>query len=73
VIDDQVTGEPSSAAAVPDLTAPAVQPPPVTGDREVDDAVARLLDLPAVPLEDHPAVFEAVHRTLTDRLADVEG
>lgn len=66
MIDDQVTAEPSSAAA-------AVQPPPVTADPEVDDAVARLVDLPAVALEDHPAVFEAVHRRLTDRLADVEG
>ena len=58
---------------VPERPMPAVPQPPVTGDLEVDEAVARLVDLPELDLGDHPTVFEAIHRTLTDRLADVEG
>ena len=50
-----------------------VTPPPPTGDRVVDDAVDLLRDLPELPVEEHPAVFEAVHRALQDRLTDVEG
>jgi hypothetical protein len=47
--------------------------PPQTGDLAVDqaiDAVARAL---GAPLEEQLAVYEAAHRTLQDRLADVEG
>jgi hypothetical protein len=47
--------------------------PPVTGDEAVDQAVARLADAAAAPLEEQLPVFDAVHRTLQDRLADVEG
>jgi hypothetical protein len=68
-------------AAPVEHPAPAVQPspqaaaerPPVTGDHVVDEAVSRLEDLGAVALDEQPAVFDAVHRALQDRLADVEG
>jgi len=46
---------------------------PVTGDDVVDDAVALLQGLDDVPVAERPEVFDAVHRTLQDRLADVEG
>jgi len=46
--------------------------PPATGDQAVDAAVAALADVAVRPLEERLAVLEHVHRTLQDRLADVE-
>jgi hypothetical protein len=46
---------------------------PVTGDPAVDEAVSGLEGLPSLPVDEHPPVYEAVHRALQDRLADVEG
>jgi hypothetical protein len=46
--------------------------PPETGDQAVDAVVAALADVAAEPLEARLAVLEHVHRTLQDRLADVE-
>lgn len=43
-----------------------------TGDVTVDDALARLGDLDALPVREHVGVFEAVHASLQGRLADVE-
>ncbi len=43
-----------------------------TGDAAVDDALARLEDLDDLPVREHVAVFDAVHASLQDRLADVE-
>jgi hypothetical protein len=56
----------------PELGDETVASPPVTGDAAVDEAVAVLAEVSRLPLGDRPAVFEGVHRTLTDRLADVE-
>jgi len=47
--------------------------PPVTGDDAVDHAVAEVARSVERPLEDQVAVIDAAHRTLQDRLADVEG
>jgi hypothetical protein len=46
---------------------------PVTGDEDVDALIAQLAAHAAVPLEEQLPILEAVHRTLQDRLADVEG
>jgi predicted amidohydrolase YtcJ len=46
--------------------------PPETGDRAVDAVVAALAEVAAQPLEERLGVLEHVHRTLQDRLADVE-
>ena len=46
--------------------------PPATGDQAVDAVVAALAEVTAAPLEDRLGVLEHVHRTLQDRLADVE-
>ena len=46
--------------------------PPETGDQAVDAVVAALADVAAQPLEERLGVLEHVHRTLQDRLADVE-
>jgi len=43
---------------------------PETGYRSIDDAVAQVLELEAVPLEARPAVFEAAHVALRDALAN---
>lgn len=57
-----------------DGTGPADVPePPQTGDSAVDEVVTWLAAAAAGPLDTHVAVYEAVHRTLQDRLADVEG
>ena len=45
---------------------------PSTGDARVDDAVARLDDLTALPLAEHLAVFEYVHERLTEALGDLD-
>jgi hypothetical protein len=45
---------------------------PSTGDTRVDDAVARLDDLAALPLAEHLAVFEYVHERLTEALGDLD-
>jgi len=47
-------------------------PPPVTGDDFVDAATAEVADTAADPLEARLAAYERAHRTLQDRLADVE-
>jgi hypothetical protein len=46
---------------------------PQTGDAGVDEAVARLREAVSGPLEGQVAAYDAVHRALQDRLADVEG
>jgi hypothetical protein len=46
--------------------------PPETGDQAVDEVVAALAAVVAEPLENRLGVLERVHRTLQDRLADVE-
>ena len=46
--------------------------PPATGDQAVDAAVAALAGVATAPLEERLGVLEHVHRTLQDRLADVE-
>jgi hypothetical protein len=50
-----------------------VPDPPQTGDVEVDAALLALAEAISSPLEEQVAVYEAAHRTLQDRLADVEG
>jgi hypothetical protein len=46
--------------------------PPRTGDQAVDAVVAALAGVAAAPLEERLGGLEHVHRTLQDRLADVE-
>ncbi len=47
--------------------------PPQTGDADVDQAISALAQAIGGPLEEQLTVYEAAHRTLQDRLADVEG
>jgi hypothetical protein len=46
--------------------------PPETGDQAVDTVVTALAAVAEQPLEERLGVFEHAHRTLQDRLADVE-
>ena len=41
-------------------------------DARVDEAVARLDDLAALPVAEHVAVFEYVHERLTEALGDLD-
>jgi hypothetical protein len=62
-------------------TIPRPGPPPAApaGDRpddrmaEAAEVVARLDTLDELPVAEHVAVFEVVHRTLQDTLAAVDG
>ena len=51
----------------------AEAPPPATGDPTVDQATAEVAATFGEPLETRLAAYERAHRTLQDRLADVEG
>jgi hypothetical protein len=43
--------------------------PELTGVPAVDDALARLTALDALPVDEHPALFESVHGSLRGVLA----
>lgn len=75
MVDDLPTGEPEDLAAALEEgeSGPGLPTPPMTGDPAVDAAAASLSDVVRQPLEAQPAGYESVHRTLTDRLADLEG
>lgn len=64
--------EPAAQTAVPQTAVPQ-SPVPQTGDPAVDEALSRLAGAADLPLEEQVGVFDAVHRTLQDRLADVDG
>jgi hypothetical protein len=44
-----------------------------SGGAAVNDAVARTADLDGVPVAEHVARFDAVHRALTDALSAIDG
>jgi len=44
--------------------------PPETGDAVVDAALRELARVHELPLEEHPAVVDAVQAALADRLAE---
>jgi len=75
---DTAAGQPTpqQAQPAPHQAQPAPQPPrepPATGDGPVDEALARLAAAMSEQLEDQVTAYDAIHRTLTDRLTDVEG
>jgi len=44
----------------------------VTGEPRVDAALARLDELPELPVTEHSAVFEHVHRSLSEVLGELD-
>ncbi|WP_460445832.1 hypothetical protein [Angustibacter aerolatus] len=56
-------------------TAEGVQGPalPQTGDRRVDEALEALSEVRSAPLSEQVERYATVHRTLQDRLADLDG
>ena len=44
---------------------------PITGEPRVDDELARLNEIPNLPVHEHVAVFEDVQRRLHETLADL--
>jgi hypothetical protein len=63
-------GEP--AAAVDDALASLLAARQATGEPRVDAALARLDDLAGMPVTEHRAVFEDVHRRLRDVLGELD-
>jgi hypothetical protein len=59
------------AGAAATGTVPAEQRP-VTGEPRVDAALARLDELPELPVTEHRAVFEHVHRSLSEVLGELD-
>jgi hypothetical protein len=64
------TGEPESSGAEAEVRQLAGQP--LTGEPRVDAALARLDELPDLPVSEHREVFEHVHRRLTDVLGELD-
>ncbi len=62
-------GQPASPAPTPAPPTPA--PPTIAAEQAVTNALAGLAELDLVPVCEHPAVYEAVHRGLQDALADL--
>jgi hypothetical protein len=64
----------SDSAPRPQRAAPEHAAPgrPESGDGRVDQALARLADLEGRPIDEHPAVFEAVHGGLTAALGTLD-
>jgi hypothetical protein len=50
----------------------ASQGRPATGESKVDEALARLDELAELPVAEHPAVFEQVHRRLREVLGELD-
>ncbi|MDQ1486321.1 MAG: hypothetical protein QOJ62_2014 [Actinomycetota bacterium] len=47
-------------------------PPEPTGVEQVDGAIRELVRLDQLPTSEHVAVFDGVHRSLQDSLADLD-
>jgi hypothetical protein len=54
----------------PEVHGPDVQGPDVRG---IDEAVAAVADLDDVPVVEHVARFDAVHRALAEALSTIDG
>lgn len=50
----------------------ASQHRPATGEARVDEALAWLDELPRLPVTEHPAAFEQVHRRLQEVLGELD-
>jgi hypothetical protein len=61
--------EPGIPVEVPEETD---EPPRATGEPRVDAALARLDELEGLPVSEHHAVFEDVHRRLRDVLGELD-
>lgn len=70
--DAGTSGGPEPATAQPATAPPAAAPPEPTGHARVDEALQRLTALDDMPVGEHVAVVEDIHRTLQDALAEDE-
>ena len=67
----QQPGEGQPASPAPTPAPPTTAPPTIAAEQAVPNALAGLAELDLVPVCEHPAVYEAVHRGLQDALADL--
>lgn len=67
-------GGPEPAGPATGAPEPAGEPArePLTGEPRVDAALARLGELPDLPVSEHREVFEHVHRSLTEVLGELD-
>lgn len=63
---------PAPVPAPPPAPVPAAPANPATGEPRVDAALAGLSQLPGLPVAEHPAVFEQVHRQLREVLGELD-
>jgi hypothetical protein len=67
------TQEPETQEPETQEPAPEYPDPPRTGDPAVDRVLDAVAGAVSGPLEEQLSAYDAAHRTLQDRLADVEG
>jgi hypothetical protein len=72
VDDAQEQPEAGRGAAVDDALASLLTARQATGEPRVDAALAKLDDLAGMPVTEHRAVFEDVHRRLRDVLGELD-
>jgi hypothetical protein len=61
------------SAEAPGPAAEGASQPPVTGDKAVDDAIAGLAELDALPLTEHPDRLARAHEVLRTALEGGSG
>ncbi len=72
LVEAEVEPEAEPVEEEPQEPTPEYPDPPLTGDPGVDQVLAAVAQAVHGPLEEQLAVYDIAHRTLQDRLADVE-
>src|SRR5712691_2373259 len=70
--DSMDTDEAQRCPATGETRVDEAQRCPATGDSRVDEALASLDELAGLPVTEHPAVFEQVHRRLREVLGELD-
>jgi hypothetical protein len=70
--DSMHTDEAQRCPATGETRVDEAQRCPATGETRVDEALASLDELAGLPVTEHPAVFEQVHRRLREVLGELD-
>ena len=71
VLDVEIEELDEDLAQGPSKPAIALSTLPITGEPRVDDGLARLSEIPGLPVHEHVEVFEDVQRRLHETWADL--
>jgi len=71
-MQDEQASQQRPAAGEDSMDTDEAQRCPATGDTRVDEALANLDELTGLPVTEHPAVFEQVHRRLREVLGELD-